>query len=349
MLNRKQYFETKTKLDSEFIRSSVTPKVLASLALSQPYFKMDADGVSFHLQRELTLLEAQAIEHISSEMTSRKLFTVENVGAGIQSINYAEILRTGEMAFSGEFDGQIPSANASRKETPAPVRKGKIKYTISLEEMEAMMYSNAPLDSQKALAAKEGTESKLNKTVWFGNKENGLKGLFNYLQDEKLVKVTSAVAGSIWSAKTADEIWADIVLLKKASEENTDGQIETDTLAVSIANYNILNLTNFEVNGILSSESILDRILKRGLFTKVIKCPELKDPYASFRLTGLTSGKSVAIAFSSRRDVFKIHHPLEFTTQPIEKDGMDYVVYCHANTAGLFLYRKYGGAFLINC
>lgn len=351
-MNREEYYKLKLKMDQAYIQKKVMPN-LALSAVGNRRFNMDSflkdANESFFLQRELTLLEAKAIEWFPTDMTSRKLFTVENVGSGISSINYAEIIRSGRAVFSGEKDTAIPNANARRTETPSPVRKGKIKYTITLEEMEAAMFSGQSIDTQKALAAKEGVEYLLNQTAWFGDKANGLKGFFTHMESQYLeaISPTNGTSGQpYWAQKTAAEIWADLVKLKKSSDVNTNGQIVSNVLAVGVESYNILAFTTF-TDTIYQGRSILERIQQTGIFDRVEKCPELTSVTNAKLPTPITS-KSVAVAYSDRPDVFKLHHPLEFTTLPMEIEGFDTVVYCHANTAGLFMYRKYGGAFLIN-
>ncbi len=348
-MNREQYYKLKLAMDSKTIAEKLVPALQLSLASSNRFdnrkFAQD-NNEGFFLQRELTLLETRAIEYMPSDMTSRKLFKVENVGSGIASINYAEILRSGRAAFSGEKNQVIPNATAKRTETPSPVRKGKIKYTISLEEMEAVMFSGVSLDSQKVKAAKEGTEWLLNNTVWFGDKDNGLKGLFSWIKDGYLeaIPVVNGTAGTPeWSTKTAAEIWADLIKLKKSSDIKTVGQIESNVLGCGVTNYNLLKFTTF-TDTVYQGKSIYERILQSGMFDRIEKCPELEN----VTVTGVCTNKSVVVAFSDRDDVFKIHHPMEFTTLPLEIEGFDSTVYCHANTAGLFMYRKWGGSYLLN-
>jgi hypothetical protein len=343
-MDRRGYFAIKTDMDLKTITEKTLPQVQALLAMSNVGFKRDADTNGFFLNRELTLLEAKAIEYTPPEFSSRKLWTVENAGAGLKSINYAEILRSGRAKFLTDGETEVPNASATRGETPTPVRKGKIKYVITLEEMEAMARSGAALDTQKALAAKEGTEALLNDTVWFGDKLRGLKGFFAWAKDGMLNAITpvnGAAGTKPWSTKTAQEIWDDLVNLAVASETATNDTIRSNVLAVSGTNYNLLMYKKF--TDLQGSGTLIQRIKETGMFDRVERCPEL----LSVTHAGVVSAKGVGIAFSDRSDCFKIQHPLEFTTLPISiESGFEHVVYCHADTAGLMQYRKYAGSYL---
>jgi len=344
-MDRKQYFEMKLDMDSQLLRERTLPKLQAMMASSNMGFRRDADTNGFFLSRELTALEKTAIEYMPPEFTARKLWTVENLGAGLKSVNYAEILRSGKAKFLSDGETEVPNASATRSETPSPVRKGKILYSITLEEMEAMARSGVPLDSQKALAAKEGVEALLNDSVWFGDKARGIKGFFSWAKDGMLNVITPASVGvgstNTWSTKTAEQIWDDLVNLAVASENATNDTIRSNVLAVSGSNYNLLMYKKFTDT---TGQTLMARIKETGMFDRIERCPELK----SVTHAGLVSNKGVAIAFSDRPDCFKIHHPLEFTTLPLEVEGFEHKVYCHADTAGLLQYRKHAGSYLLD-
>lgn len=333
-VDRQNYFKRKLIADSITIKN---------------FHPMLSDNDTAFLQHELTAIEAQMIEHFPTDTSHRKLWKVVNLGAGLKSIDYQELLRTGQSKYAAYGETNIPSASAEGTSTPNPVRKAKIKYSFEIEDLEYMARSGFNLEAQDALAAKEGNEYTFNQTAFFGNKPLGLKGFFTYAKDSFCAVVTpvagaGAGANNTWATKTADEIWADVMKLKRAAREETKGQVDNNVLAVGIVNYGELEAKCFTVGGVNTGESVLDRIVKKRVFARVEMCPELD----LVTVTGLVSNQNVAIAFSDRMDVFKRHIPLELTAIPMQIAGFTHTVYLHADDAGLFMYRKYGGTYLLN-
>lgn len=333
MLSREQYLIRKAVMDQKTIENS-------GLCLSFGRTIQDSD--SLYLANELSIVEAKVIEHFPTETTHRKLWKVTNQGAGLKSIDYAEIMRSGQSSYTAYSATDIPNAAVKRTSTPSPVRKAKIKYTYELEDIDYMRRAGISLDPQMALAAKEGNEYTFNQTAWFGRKDLGLKGFFSYAQDGMLSNPTRT--NSVWASNTAEQIWDDLLKLKKAADVDTKGAIDNNVLAVGITNYYDLKETYFTLGGIQTSESVFDRIMKTGLFDRVEKCPELD----SVTVADVVTAQNVAIAFSDREDVFKRQIPVEIIALPIQQSGFTFTVYMHADDGGLFLYRKYGGAYMIN-
>lgn len=336
-LEREAYFKKKLLMDR------------AKLIASVPFVK-DADISAFQL--ELTAVETDIITHFPQDTTSRKMFKVFNIGKGPQSIGYRELLRTGQAQFTGYGDQDVPRANVSRAETFHPIRKGKIQYGWELEDVEAMDFTGFSLSREDGFAAKDGMEYLFNNTAYFGDTTKGLSGFFSYATTSNpsgaiALNVVTPVAGlsvgadNTWATKLPEEILNDVINLKLASGIATKGKIKSNVLGVGVEQYGLLQYSYF--NGMGTGESVMDRIMKKGIFDRVEECPELNG--VTISSLGITN-KNIAIAISDRTDVFKLQHPLEFTPLPLQISGFSFKVFCHGNTAGLMMYQKYGGTYL---
>lgn len=332
---RKNYFKNK------FIADSLTLKA---------HHPMLTDNDTAFLVEELTAIEAKIIEHKPTETSFRNLFKVVNLGAGLKSIDYQELMRSGQSKYIAYGETDVPLASVKRNSVPNPVRMAGIKYTFQLQDIAYMQRSGFNLDMQSALAAKEGNEHTLNNTTFFGAKEIGLKGYFTWAKDGFLSVITPGAGAGVgadntWATKTAEEIFnGDIRRLKNSGRENTKKAIDYNVLAVGIAAYGELETKCFSLGGVPTSETVLDRILSKRMFDRVEMCPELDD----VTVTGLVSSKAVAIAFSDREDVFTRHIPLELTSIPLQIQGFTHTVHMYCDDGGLFCYRKYGGAYLLD-
>jgi hypothetical protein len=332
-LTREKYFKKKLMMDRALLLATVP-------------FQQDADVTYF--QKELTAIETEAIVHQPVDTTSRKMWTVVNIGKGPQAIEYRELLRAGQADFTGYGDtDSIPRANVSRTNSFSPIRKAKIWYGWELEDVEAMDFANFALERESSIAAKEGMEYTFNKTAWFGNVARGLPGFFTWAAGGYLNAITpvagaSAGADNTWATKLPEEILNDVIRLQMASGVATNSRIKSNVLGVGTEGYGLLQYTYF--NGLGTGESVMDRIISKKIFDRVEECPELNN----ITVPGLATNVNAAIAYSDRKDVFKLHHPLEFTTLPLQVEGFSYKVYCHGNTAGLFLYQKFGGSYLLD-
>lgn len=296
------------------------------------------------LQRELTRIEAKVIEYMPPAFSSRECFKVNNEGSGLESIEYEEIVRSGLAEFVNDQTSEIPYADFSTGQTPAPVRNMAIGYKWSHNDLMKSIQAKRPLKDQKALAAKEGTEQRLNLTAWMGNKPLGIKGFFSYLETMNQITPVNGVAGTKpWSTKTSAEIYEDVKKLIAASDVNTNGSFESDTLGVPVAQYRILH--DSHMGNDVTAPTIAQRILGTTSIKRIVKCPELKNITAKAGAITITA-KDVAIAFNSREDVFTLQHAVEFTTLPMQVNMFNYIVPCYADTAGLFYYRKYCASFL---
>lgn len=334
-LEREKYFKRKLIKDRQTIQNV--------------HLLDDDSDATFFLEKELTIVEQTQIEHFPTDTSFRKLWSVVNLGPGLKSIDYHELLRTGQSKYVAYGETEIPSATAKRKSNPNPVRKAKIKYSFEIEDLEYMARSGQSLEDEDAKAAKEGNEYTFNKTSFIGNRPIGLKGFFTYAQDGALAVVTPTTGGESgatqrWETKTADEIYEDCRKLKVAARQATRGKVDNNVLGVGINAYDILEGTYFFVNGVQTSETVLDRIKSKSMFERVEMCQELDN----ITVEGICTNVAVAIAFSDRTDVFKRHIPLELTSIPLQIHGFTHTVYMHADDAGLLMYRKYGGTYLLN-
>lgn len=296
------------------------------------------------LQRELTRIEAKVIEYVPPAFSSRELWAVNNEGSGLESIEYEEIVRSGLAEFINDQTTELPYADFAVGQTPAPVRNMAIGYKWSHQDLMKSIQAKRPLKDQKALAAKEGTEQRLNVTAWMGNQALGVKGFFSYLDKMNKIAPTNGSSGqATWISKTAPEIYLDIKKLIAASDVNTNGVFESDTLGLPVAQYRTVHDTPMS-NDIMSI-TIAERILSTTSIKRIVKCPELKNITAKVGSISI-AGQDVAIAFNSRDDVFKLQHAVEFTTLPMQVVLFNYIVPCYADTAGLFYYRTNCASFL---
>jgi hypothetical protein len=331
-LERKWYFNKKLQMDRALLLATIP-------------FQKDSDIDYF--QGELTYREKQAIIHIPEDMTSRKMWQVVNVGRGFQTIEYRELLRTGRAEFTSYGDDNVPRANVSSAQNFSPIRKAKIFYGWELEDIETQDFSTFSLQGESNIAAKNAMEYRFNNTAYFGATSKGLPGYFTwatggYLNAVPQVAGLSAGADYTWATKLPEEILNDVIRLKLASGIATNSAIKSNVLGVGTEGYGLLQYSFF--NGMGTGESVMDRIKSKGIFERIEECPELNN----VTVAGLVTAKNVAIAYSDRPDVFKLHHPLEFTTLPLQIKGFSSRIYCHGNTAGLFLYQKYGGSYLLD-
>lgn len=346
-MDRKEYFKRKMFADSITI---------------QNYHPMFTDNDTAFLQNELTAVEAEMIEYFPVDTSHRKLWQVVNLGPGLKSIEYHELLRSGQSKYGAQGETEIPNASVKRMSIQLPVRKAKIKYSFEIEDVGYMERSGFNLEAQDALAAKEGNEYTFNGTAFFGKSKAGLKGYFSHATESNLSVITPVAGAGVgadttWETKTADEIYDDCMKLKRAGREDTKGQVDNNVLAVGIKNYGHLESKRFKLGSVLTSETVLNRLLTNKIFDRVEMCPELdsnrSDVYKDLEadeptVSALIKNKNVAIAFSDRKDVFKRHIPLELTPIPLQIHGFTHTVYLHADDSGLLLYRKYGGAYLLN-
>ena len=224
---------------------------------------------SMFIERQLEYVEAEILRQPYPDLLARQLVPVSHrANAGAETISYRTYDRVGVAQRIKSYADNIVRADVSAKEDRVPIHGYGIGYGYSNQEMRAAAFAGTPLDSEKALAARQGFELRVDMIGASGNGE-GLYGLLN-LPNANVYTVPADGTGSsaLWTAKSAALILRDMNGLSGKSISLTNGIERPDTLVLPLDQYTLIATTPWATTA--SDTTILEFFLKNSPWVKSV-------------------------------------------------------------------------------
>lgn len=219
------------------------------------------------------------------------------------------------------FDGNandMPRADVARNKHDSGIEMAAIGYGYNLEELgQAMLIPGTNLTVDRASAARRAYEEFVDAKLMSGDSTKNFSGFMNY---SGVTAVTAAATGTgsspLWSAKTADNILADV--------NDSISAIQVGTLTVELADTVLLPWARF--NSIASKRidattmTVLEFLLKYNVYTAITGQPLTVRAVRGLETAG--SGSSARM-ITYRRDpsVLKAHIPMPHRFLPVYQVG----------------------------
>jgi len=248
-------------------------------------------NLSQFVQTELQYQEAEIYKIEYPELTYDKVIPVNSAASGVQQIAYDVYDRAGEAQLITSYSKDVPRA------TTGKIRKyrGIYEYgqgaAYTIQEVNSARFANLPLETRELEAARYGTEIRMNKLAYFGDKnisEDDFYGLFNNgqvgvlvnnvsdefpvvtLKDgttpatwEEALSETGATADDLASA--AQRISQQINYVFAKINNRSLGVEVADTLLIPRLQYNLIATT---VISTFTQETVLSRVIKNSPYLK---------------------------------------------------------------------------------
>lgn len=244
----------------------------------------------------------------SSDITIRKY-----TGAGVAKI-------------IADYAKDFPRVDNVGEEISVKVRDVGASYGYNIKEIRQAQIANLPLDAKKGKWARQSIRSTISDIALNGDSNYNIQGLIYYPnKTEYSVPQDSGSNGTAWSYKTNDEILADLYGLVKTVVKATNDRVIPDTLVLPTSQYYKVANTKMG-NG--SPKTILRFFLDNN--------EEIKNVYHLADLEGAgASGGDRFMCYPKDPDVFTLEIPTQFEQFDPEREGMEYTIACHAETAGI--------------
>lgn len=251
-------------------------------------------------------------------------------GPGAVAITYRQMDRVGLAKVVNTYSKDFPRVDVRGKEFTQKVQSLGDSFGWNVQEIRSAEMQGLSLDTMRAKAAREAIMAKLNKIAWFGDSEYGLKGLLYHPSVTK-----AAAATGNWAAATPAQIIADVNAAIQGPNILSKGIEIVDTVLLSIASYSLLATTPYATTAPITLLTQLKEANPGIVFAPIF---ELAGVTPNPR-TGSLTPTNVMITY--RRDPSKLFLsiPQDFEQMPPEAQGMEWVVYCHARTAGIIIPR----------
>lgn len=238
----------------------------------------------------------------------------------IKSVTYYSNDFAGIAKYLNGAARDIPLAELERSKAETTVQLAGIGYGWDLEELSQAQFLGMNLSADKASAAREIAERKINTVALSGDTTKGFEGLLNNSGVDHTAAADGVSTTSDWPTKTADEILFDVN--DALSDVNVDSQtIETaDTLLLPNSRLQLIAGKRLSSN---NDTTVLKFLKENNVFTQttgkqltIRGLRELETAGAG----GLDSTKRMAV-YDRRPEVVKMHIPMPFKFLPVWQDG----------------------------
>lgn len=289
---------------------------------------LDADESAF-FEAELKYVQARVFEVEHKTLKALTILSVNNdAPSGSETVAYRKFDAVGVAKIVADYATDFPRVDVYGKEESAKVRGIGDSYGYSIKEIRRAQMTGLRLEQRRAAAARRAIEEKLDSVAWKGDSEYGLQGLINFPGITEYTLANGAGGFKTWASKTAAERVKDVAGLLTSVVELTNGRAFCDTLIMPVAQYNLLAYTPMGPEG---SKTILTFIRENfPTLTLIDWVSELKGAGAG--------GTDRIMAFNRSPDKVDFQMPQLFEQFPADKRGLEYVVICHAETAGTIVY-----------
>lgn len=283
--------------------------------LLQEQARFDA-GESLALTRQLLAVESTAYDIKYAPRQWDKFVPADtSIDPGAESTSYTMYDRIGNAAIGGNYADDAPRVDVYLGEYTSKIFPLKAAYGYNLQELRSAALAKKPLDSMKAMAAREAIEDQIDRVAWLGDTQSGLTGMANNAN----VQTTSPITGTWSTAATGDQILADLNKLISDLYTNSLQVWEADSVIFSPADYMIVSQKPRSSG---TDRTVLEAFLAAN--------PSIKNVGASHRLTTAGAGSTKrVIAYKKDPQVLQLVLPVRFEALPAQVSGYEFIVPCH--------------------
>lgn len=321
-MNSKDYILNVERLDAETIGSKIANFDTNYSALAA---------------RMLTQVRAKTLDVKHGNLNAFSVFPVQTeVSAGAETALQRIYDMVGMAKVVANPADDLPLADVFVEEKSVKVKQLGIAYQYSVRDLQHAVFSNTPLSTMKANAARKANDVKINKIAWFGDKDNGITGfLDNTNVSEYTLKADGNGSGTALSTKTAEKQYRDMNEFINTIANNTDDTEEPNTVLMSPSVYTTLSSTLYTTADGQTTKTVLAMLKENHPeITRWLKVGELKKADSSKQ-------KDVMVVGYFDPDYIRLEIPNRFEQMPVQAKNLAFTVPCHSEVIGVTVFRPY--------
>lgn len=156
-----------------------------------------------------------------------------NVDEGAKEFSYVESVRSGEAGIVADNATDVPAVDVEGRNNLRGIKTVADYITYSTQDLRSARFQGLfDIAQEKAVAAREAMDLKLNNLIRTGDEANGLRGITN----APGIVVQNAITGG-WQTATADQIRADFTSAAKSIMDDTDAVEVPNTALFDVASW----------------------------------------------------------------------------------------------------------------
>jgi len=292
-------------------------------------FKLDANE-SIFFKRQLEHVMAQGYDVKYAPLKGLTLVPVTSeAGPAATEITMRSWDKVGMAKMISDYATDFPSVDIFGVETTIKIKGMGASYRYSIEEIRRANMAGVPLEAKRAAMAREAIDRKHNAIILNGDTASGLRGFLNTTTGYTEYTVPNGAGGTKpWTAKTADEILADLNGIVNGIITATVGVEQPDTMLLPLTYFQLISQKRLDA---LSDDTVMSYFLKVNPYIK--------------RIEWLNELETAGAGSVKRFMVYKndpahlvYHMPLVFEQYDADKKGMAYEIPCYSKSGGMFIY-----------
>lgn len=290
-------------------------------------FTLDANESVF-FKRELEHVKAASYDVKFRPNKALSIFPVDtSAGSAATEITWRQYTRVGLAKMISDYAHDFPRVDVYGTEQSVKPKDVGASYGYSIQEIRRAQMAGMPLESRRAMTARQAIDDKIDAIAWSGDTASNLSGFINYTGISEYT-VTSGTGGFTWATKTSDEILKDMNGAVHFVVEATNGIEQPNTMLLPLSQYNHIQTKRL---GDGSDETVLSYFLKTNQYIKRIEWVVELDGAGAL-------GADRGMVFVNDAMHLTLELPAPFETFEADKKGMEYTIPCMARTAGMICY-----------
>lgn len=296
---------------------------------------LDAYGNAIFAEK-LQAARVQSYDARFPELIARRLVPVNNSDdPGADTIVWESYTTVGAYKLISAYADDLPRSDIAGEKNVVSVRDLGGSYGYNINEVTKSVYAGAPLPPRKAAAMRRSYEQEIDRLIATGDSVTGLVGLLNQPNATIFDAPDGAGLSAEWEDKTPEEIYSDLVLLRRTVRTTTKGIEDVNTIILPDEQYGIIEDTIYSTN---SDSSILEVFKSKNPGIEVL-------PW--FRAAGAgVGGTDRAAAYRRDPNYVECIIPKELTELEPEQRNLETLVNSHARFGGVVCFYPLSMAYM---
>ena len=292
------------------------------------------DEVGLFLARELEQVLARTFEVQFADIKYSQILPISTeVATGSDSFTYKIFDAQGSMKIIADKGSDLPRADILRKEVTHPVRSLGASFAYSIQETRAAaQVPGLQLEQRRANAVRRSYEEKVQDVAYFGSSADGIDGLFNNANVDKIVP-NKWFDGTI----TTDEMLEILNEGPTRIIQNSNMKEQPNTMLVPQNVYRIISTTARSTS---SDTTVLEFFLRTNPYIRAV------EPINDLEAAKSVLSKDRIVCYDRSPEKLQLHIPQTLEFLPPVRQNLEFSVAAHARVGGVALYYPKSAIFV---
>lgn len=295
--------------------------------------RMDARETAF-LSRQLEYVKSRTYDVRYPNLKARQFIPVDtSAPSGARTITYRQWNMYAVAKIISNYADDLPRVDVIAQEYSVKPKSLGAAYGYSVQDLRSAAMANERIDVRKGQAARRAIESGIDQIGASGNAAAGLVGIANLPN----VPLVSPDTGS-WDATTSPLlIIADLNKLVQSIIVASKEVFAPDTILMDTGSFTLLNQMYMSAD---NNVTVLRAFLNNSPYIRNI------DQWAKLDTANAAGNGPRLICYLRSPEVLTMEIPQDFEQFPPERRNLEFVINCHARTAGVVCYYPLAIAYM---